>query len=323
METTRSATYTDLGGLNDIKRLGKSDDAAAIHKVAQQFESMFVSMLMKSMRETNKVFSEGDPMQSSEMELHQDMYDQQLSLRLSTSGHGMGLADVLERQLSKQYVHKVPEKNTTPAGLQFKPVVKATPAPAPLSAVVKPVSASVVANIVANKPGEVATKQDAKVDFSSPEKFIASVYEHAKQAAKELGVKTEVLISQAALETGWGKSIIGAAAGKNSNNLFGIKAHGGWKGDAVKASSLEVVQGVVRPEVSSFRAYGSIADSFKDYVSFLKSNPRYADALKAAADPKEYTRQLQKAGYSTDPDYAEKIQRIMQYDIVAQAGKPG
>jgi len=333
VDTSRTTSYTDLGGLNQLKQLGRKDDAAALHKVAQQFESMFVSQLLKNMREGTKIFNEDDPMNSSEVEFHQEMYDQQLSLNLS-SGKGIGLADVLERQLGKQYHIKKPEDKISAANqLLNRPFainrsehgsgtkLNATPKLKPLEISPKDKKFPIKISSPAAKPVE------KKSMFDSPQQFIKSLYQHASEAAKALGVKTEVLLSQAALETGWGKHVMQDKSGNSSHNLFGIKAAGGnadidkssagWKGDVVNVSSLESEDGVMKPVVSTFRSYDSFKDSFDDYVAFLKSNPRYQQALSVAHDTTKFVNALQESGYATDPDYAKKLLDIISSNKIS------
>ncbi|WP_195912227.1 glycoside hydrolase family 73 protein, partial [Candidatus Contendibacter odensensis] len=137
------------------------------------------------------------------------------------------------------------------------------------------------------------------------------LWPHAQDAARQLGVAPEVLIAQAAHETAWGKSVPRFADGRSSHNLFGIKANRGWEGDRVVNSTLEFVNGAAVRQRDGFRAYGSYADSFKDYVNFLQVNPRYGEALNVVKDGTAYLRALQRAGYATDPAYAKKIQALI------------
>jgi flagellar protein FlgJ len=131
------------------------------------------------------------------------------------------------------------------------------------------------------------------------------------EAAKRLGLKPQALIAQAALETGWGQHLMRKTDGSPSNNLFGIKADKRWGGDRVSVDTLEFEQGVSVKKRAHFRAYDSLRQSFEDYVSFLQSNPRYREALSATADTGRYFTALQEAGYATDPDYARKIEAVL------------
>lgn len=146
---------------------------------------------------------------------------------------------------------------------------------------------------------------------TSPEEFVRGVWDHAVDAAKELGLDPLVLVAQSALETGWGKKVIQSASGGSSLNLFGVKADDSWSSETASVNTLEFQDGVASMEKASFRVYDSIASSFEDYVSFLKSNPRYQHALENVADTKEFLTGLQDAGYATDPGYAEKIMGIL------------
>ncbi len=154
------------------------------------------------------------------------------------------------------------------------------------------------ANVAANALGK-----------HTPEGFVASIWPHAQRAAEELGVDPRALVAQAALETGWGKRHIKRENGQSSHNLFGIKANG-WNGERATAGTHEYVNGQRRTETASFRAYGSVADSFSDYVRMLKNSPRYQAALKAGNDVRGFAQGLQRAGYATDPSYAAKIAAI-------------
>ena len=152
----------------------------------------------------------------------------------------------------------------------------------------------------------------------TPEGFVASVWPHAERAARELGVDPRALVAQAALETGWGKRHIKRDNGGSSHNLFGIKATG-WTGERATTGTHEYVNGQRRNEVASFRAYGSVAESFSDYVRMLKNSPRYQSALKAGGDVRGFAQGLQRAGYATDPAYANKIAAIAAGPTIERA----
>lgn len=112
---------------------------------------------------------------------------------------------------------------------------------------------------------------------------MASIWGHAQQAARELGVDAKALVARAALETGWGRKLVQRNGGGSSHNLFGIKASG-WSGERATSGTHEYVDGVRRNETASFRAYTSVGDSFADYVKLLKNSPRYQNALQAGGD---------------------------------------
>lgn len=149
---------------------------------------------------------------------------------------------------------------------------------------------------------------DAPLDCSSPEAFVKSIWPHAQKTAAELGVPAKALVAQVALETGWGRRLVGRE-GVTSHNLFGIKAGGRWAGEKMSAATHEFVDGVRRTERAAFRAYGSASDSFADYARLL-GNTRYAGARGAGNDTRRFASALQQAGYATDPNYAAKITAI-------------
>ncbi|MGE6332307.1 flagellar assembly peptidoglycan hydrolase FlgJ [Stenotrophomonas sp. NPDC077659] len=158
----------------------------------------------------------------------------------------------------------------------------------------------------------------AQLGANTPEGFVASIWQHAQSAARELGVDARALVAQAALETGWGKRQIKHADGSVSHNLFGIKATG-WKGQSALAGTHEYVDGVRHNETASFRAYSTPAESFADYVRLLKTSPRYQQALQAGTDVHGFARGLQRAGYATDPRYAAKIAAIAGGQTIERA----
>jgi flagellar protein FlgJ len=130
---------------------------------------------------------------------------------------------------------------------------------------------------------------------------------HAEKAARALGVDPHALLAQAALETGWGKSVPCNADGQCSFNLFGIKASGQWSGATVNVPTLEFEEGVAVRKVERFRSYESAGDSFMDYARLIASSPRYENAVGAGSDVATFASALQQGGYATDPDYARKV----------------
>ena len=153
-----------------------------------------------------------------------------------------------------------------------------------------------------------------KTQFNSPEEFTHHILPYAEKAAKELGVSPLVLVSQAALETGWGKAVTQHKNGSSSFNLFNIKADKRWDGDRVIKSTLEYDNGLAKHEKASFRAYDSYSDSFDDYVDFLRTNSRYDNVLRHQGNDQSYIKDLHKAGYATDPNYADKVLNILKRD---------
>lgn len=284
-----SALYADLGGLDALRLAARRDPAASLPAVARQFESLFVQQMLKAMRAA----SPGDPLfDSQQSQFYREQFDQQLAVQLSGQGAGLGLADAIVRQLGGG---RAPQSPSTPVAL---PRARREGA------------------AVAGSGAVAATAGVAAPAFAGPLAFVRSIWEHAKAAAAELGTGAEVLVAQAALETGWGRQVPRRTDGGSSHNLFGIKAGQHWPGARVAVPTLEFRDGVMRREQAAFRAYDSLAEGFADYVDVLRSSPRYRPALAAAADPQRYAAALQQAGYATDPGYGAKIRSILQGDTL-------
>ena len=299
------AAYTDFGALAELRASARSDAGGSLEEVASQFESMFIHMMLKSMRAT----TQGDPLLGSGGRMFTQMFDQQLSLEMARTG-SFGLAEVLVRQLQ----HVVPgatQDGTPPVPVPVSDASVRTPvAAAPVAAT--PVAATPVAAIPGVATRVAPPSPATNASDGSPRAFVESVWAHARKAGEALGLNPRVLVAQAALETGWGRSVIHDGSGHSSNNFFGIKADRRWQGPRVEVPTLEYQDGVLTKMRAPFRAYDSIAQSFADYVDFVRTQPRYQDAVANAASPERYVRELQAAGYATDPDYATKILSIFK-----------
>ena len=306
MMQSAPAMYSDFQALGSLKKDARENSPEAIKQVAKQFESLFVQMMLKSMRDTvpeNKLFG------SNSGKMYQEMYDKQLSVNIA-SGKGIGLANTIERQLggvpeyeqndkkvaeylaNSRPVNSLKNSNVTVFGLRRVSMDTATDLPA--------------VNAEKSQPGT----------WNSAKDFIDDIWPHALRAAEVLGVDADVLVAQSALETGWGKYIPRQADGSSSFNLFGIKADQRWSGDRVEISTREYRHGVMQVEQAEFRSYQSAGEAFDNYTQFILENPRYRKALEHGYDPQAYSTELQKAGYATDPDYANKINRIRNDDAL-------
>jgi flagellar protein FlgJ len=145
---------------------------------------------------------------------------------------------------------------------------------------------------------------------SSKDDFLRTMRPHAEQAAREIGVDPDALLAQAALETGWGRSVPCNAQGDCSFNLFGIKAGSQWSGATVNVPTLEFESGIPVRKVERFRSYDSPADSFRDYAALIRDSSRYANARGAGDNVEAFAAALQQGGYATDPNYAQKIAAV-------------
>jgi flagellar protein FlgJ len=142
--------------------------------------------------------------------------------------------------------------------------------------------------------------------------FVDRMSAAAELAARRSGVPAKLILSQAALESGWGEREIRRPDGRSSHNLFGIKAGEGWHGDVVNVMTTEYEDGRARRMPQPFRAYGSYAESFQDYADLIGNSGRYGKVV-AAPSPEAAARRIQEAGYATDPAYADKLISIMGY----------
>jgi flagellar protein FlgJ len=258
-----SGLALDARGLDTLRLQAKQNPEQASKAVAQQFEAVFLQMMLKSMRDATP---QDGPTDSDQTRMYTSMLDQQIAQSLSAKG--MGLADVMLRQLGRGQ----------------------TAAPA-LPVTAKPVDAKTSAPVASQN-------------------FLSRMKEHAIAASNATGIPAKFLLGHAALESGWGKGEIRTADGSPSHNLFGIKAGRNWKGATVDVTTTEYVDGAPRKMVQTFRAYASYAQAFQDYASLLQNSPRYAAVLKQS-DGAGFAQGLQRAGYATDPQYAEKLTRIL------------
>lgn len=290
MNNVSPSLYHDFSGLAELKHQARADQGAAAEKTARQFESVFIQMMLKQMRQAS--FG-GGVFDSKQSRFAQDMYDQQLAVHLAEK-QGLGMTPMLRRQLGGETQVATRELS----GLDSYWNNPSTLARRYVNA--KPTAES------------LDSAKQATPKIESPESFVSTLWSSAETAAQALGLPTEALLAQAALETGWGSHMIATANGNSSHNLFGIKADQRWAGERIRNETLEYQDDVAVRRREYFRSYDSFEASFQDYVAFLKQNPRYGEALNSTQDTAAYFQALQDAGYATDPKYAEKILRVME-----------
>ncbi len=305
--------YTDFSGLNALRSRARADGDSeeTLRKVAGQFEALFVQMMLKSMRDA----SLGDSMLDNEhTKTYQAMFDKQISIEMS-QGAGIGLAEIMVQQLRRQQGADSSGDNKQDVDAGAEPVA---PMAVPSRQTFNRLSVAPSTPLALEEVMGTGPEEDLARDWApgSPTEFVRELWPHARRAADELGARPEMLVAQAALETGWGQHMIRGADGANSFNLFGIKADAGWQGARVTTETVEFRDGLMRRERARFRAYASPQESFSDYVDFLKRNPRYQDALRQAGDAPAFAQALSAAGYATDPDYSTKINRIMNSELL-------
>ncbi|MDO9224436.1 MAG: flagellar assembly peptidoglycan hydrolase FlgJ [Pseudomonadota bacterium] len=289
----------DVAGAQALKARAAAGDKGALRAAAQQFESLMIGMMLKSMRET-KFSEEDDPMTGGEgVKLYRDLLDQQWAEQLSKGG-GLGFADMMVKSLERYS------------------------APVETGAVAAPVGAGLPAMPAAESQASLLPRLGATSDVGNAlaptvserkRAFLETLRPHAEAAAAGTGVPADYILAHAALESGWGKREITAADGSPSHNLFGIKAGGGWRGEAVETLTTEYRQGMPMKLTQQFRAYADYAAAFNDYAGLLKA--RYAGAL-ASNDAGGFAEALAAGGYATDPAYAGKLKSVIA--SVAMAG---
>ena len=208
------------------------------------------------------------------------MGTEMLDTQLSNKMSGMpgGLADVIARQLERQMSGIVPSVAPTGTAASAK-----------------------VANL---KPNQ--------------EEFLRMHTEAAAGAEAETGIPATFMVAQAAHESGWGRREIKNADGTSAHNLFGIKAGAGWTGKVTQVMTTEVIDGEPRKVMAKFRAYASYDESFRDYANLMKNNPRYAKVVAAGNNAQGFAQGLQRAGYATDPAYADKLTRVINTALRVQ-----
>jgi peptidoglycan hydrolase FlgJ len=280
-------TYTDLNGLASLKKDPTSPQA--IHAVAQQVDALFLQMMLKSMRDAS---TDGGESESNEMSMYHDMFDKQIALTLSQH-QGIGMGAMLARQLSATAAAQAQPPASAPA---------ARPAPAPAS----PAAASPAAAPSASL-------------LQTASQFVSQVLPSISRAAQALGVSPLGMLAQAALETGWGKRMARTADGAPSLNMFGVKADDAWDGARAGATTLEFSGGVATQRHAAFRAYASVDDSVSDFANLLKGSPRYRHALAAGGSAQGYIDSIGRSGYATDPDYANKLNDVLNGSTLRMA----
>ncbi|KAB0286451.1 flagellar assembly peptidoglycan hydrolase FlgJ [Vibrio fortis] len=285
----------DIGSLDRLRQQAvngeEGSEQEALKAAAKQFESIFTSMLFKSMRDANSSFK-SDMLNSQNEQFYRQMLDDQMSSELSASG-SLGLADMIVAQLSAGQGTDQQESKVRQEG--FDPALE------------RPKYSKKVDRT--ERPESVAKVAAQPVSFDSPESFVTSMSPYAEKAARALGVDSSLLLAQAALETGWGSKMVKNSLG-NSNNLFNIKADRSWKGDKVATQTLEFHGKTAVKEQASFRSYANFEESFNDYVKFLNENPRYQTALQHQGSSENFIKGIHSAGYATDPNYADKVLRV-------------
>jgi flagellar protein FlgJ len=283
-----SALAADVRSLDALRGQAAIDPKSAVRQAARQLEGLFVNELMKSMRATT--MESTDALGSAGV-MGREMLDQQYAQQLA--GLPGGLHEAITRHLERQM------------GLSPGPIPATTSAnntPAPLDG------------------------RATRVPQKGAAGFVEQHQDAARRAEAATGIPATFMIAQAAHETGWGRKEIRHADGSPAHNLFGIKAGAGWKGPVAEVITTEYVDGKPLKTVARFRAYASYAESFADYARLMQDSPRYAGIASRAAKGElqraggavAFAQGLQRAGYATDPAYADKLTRVINTTLRLQ-----
>ena len=324
---TQSSAF-DLSGLASLKRDAQTQAAPkdTREEIARQFEALYIQMMLKRMREATP---RDGLLDSDQTRMVQSMGDEQLALQLANPG--VGLAQALERQMRRnegeaengsEAIHTFTtdglptgrQAAVLNGGDQVAPADAMESVGALLQLLERQASFSSTGQKTVGGAGTLAPSDHAPEHVAG---FVEKLGAAAEAAAADSGVPARLILSQAALESGWGKREIKFADGSTSHNLFGIKAGSSWKGKVVHVLTTEYIDGEPQKMLQPFRAYDSYEASFRDYARLVGNSPRYAAVTQTNSDV-EAARLIQEAGYATDPRYAEKLISIM--DLMR--GKP-
>ena len=335
-ESLNNKLAIDANGLSRLKTAAHDNSPEAIKAVAKQFEGIFMNMLLKSMRDATPQDGEFD---SEQTRSFTSMLDQQLAQNLSSKG--LGLSEVLAKQLTARANIEngaVLEGTKTessgfkapanPIKLQDKtsnPLTQSSVSNNQITTIAETLLAneSLVNNPVESFQQSVIGAKNAesiaepkKINSSNSNSLISQFQQkmqnHVDTVSRNTGIPSQLMLGQAALESGWGSREIKANNGSNSHNLFGIKASGDWKGKVVEATTTEFIDGVKQKRIEKFRAYDSYTESFQDFANLMKANPRYNKVMENTNNPEAYAKALQQAGYATDPNYAAKLSAVIK-----------
>lgn len=290
--------------LDQLRAQARQSPEQALKASAQQFESVFMNMMLKSMREATPQDGMFD---NEQTKMFTGMLDQQLAQNMSS--RGIGLADIMVKQLSRA---GAPGAAAASAQLNAMPGATSParnwqPLSAPSTGAAPP--AATGTSLDETKPSTDSLPSAYSANFQQD--FVQRLTPYALQASRETGVPAQLMLGQAALESGWGRREIRLPDGSNSYNLFGIKAGASWNGKVAEVTTTEYHNGIPGKQVEKFRAYNSYAEAFSDYAHLLRDNPRYAPVLKEGQTAPSAAHALQHAGYATDPNYATKLVKVM------------
>jgi flagellar protein FlgJ len=297
----QNALAADGRSLNKLKFQAGQNSPEAIHETAKQLESLFMRELIKSMREATM---KSGMLDNAGTDLGSDLLDQQLASQMT--GLPGGLGDLIAKQLTRQMgggeSDALSADDSALSSLsQFEGLSSRRLPGTKKAAAAKTQSDAAAVNALNGSPKY----------GSHQTQFVKQQSDIAEKVAKESGIPASYMIGQAGHETGWGQFQIKMKGGASSHNLFGIKADSGWKGKVAEVTTTEFVNGKPEKRLAKFRAYDNYEDAYRDYARLISESPRYAKAREQTGSSVAYANGLQRAGYATDPDYANKLSRAI------------
>jgi len=304
----------DVQSAQDLRSQFQKDPKEGLKAAAQQFETLFLQMVLKSMRDATP---QDGLLNSEQSRFYTGLLDQQMAQNMASAGNGVGFAKLMEQQLGRHMATPDAQATaTTPANAAGNALPLATSDGRHLQHT--PVLGNLPTSAAYAVPSATVATTNAQDRSGSSQEFVNRVWPHAVEASRSTGIPPQFLVGHSALESGWGRSEIRKADGTSSYNLFGIKAGKNWTGATVDATTTEYVDGQPQQVVERFRAYGSYEEGFRDYANLLRNSPRYGGVI-GSQDGTEFARRLQQAGYATDPMYADKLSRIINGPTLRQA----
>jgi peptidoglycan hydrolase FlgJ len=335
------AVTTGADDLAGLKKIAAQNNPVAMRKAAQQFGSLLMENLMKQSDGTALPMVGGTG---------GDVVNQMFTGTISKAvmaNEKMGLTDLLIRSLQKKQDQANGGSGDATTGISIKPATTGSGLPLapywqgngmrPLAAAiaqggVSPGTGAVLALMTHMNPklaaafgAGTAPANPGNTTFqsnpghasggASPEDIAAfsqKLMPLLQKAGQQLGVSPKILLAQAAIETGWGRSVVG-------NNLFGIKAGSSWTGQKINAATHEYQNGEYVGITDAFRAYPSAEASVDDFVSLVSNSSRYRAVLGSGENVVAYAQGLMSGGWATDINYVHKLQSVATGPTVAAA----
>ena len=321
MESLNIKSATDLGLVADTRNLNKlrtlglgsvEEQAQALKTAASQFEALLMKQCFEAFENSNRALNEDSPLHSKYSGFFESMLtDQRVEAMMQSRGSLN--KNSITYLIAKQFAGSLGDEGKKLLESLTAPTQGSLSASNEVSVKGSYVKAQGLsplelsnAKASLNAYHQTFRREDlppVPKNFADAQDFVDKLMPYAVKATEGSGMNPLVLLSQAALETGWGEHVKG-------NNFYGIKAGGSWRGETEDFATHEFLGGKSVSILDTFRAYPSVLESMQDYVSLIQNNERYHKAAKISWDPERYFEEIQKAGYATDPNYASKLTQI-------------